>query len=217
MDEDGEPIELTRRRRRSDRSTRSTKTLGESGRYRLHLVDADGRTNKEPPEFVFNVTPNRPPDVKIAVPARDVRVSPIEELQTKASVWDDFGLRAYGVSFSLAGQPAEDVVLGRVDHAQRAARSRPSDRLRGARGRARPAAVLLLLGRRRGAGRPAATHLGDMYFAEVRHFEEIFRQGEQPPGGRSSSNSSNSRAARTPSRPKSWPSCRSRSSTPPGR
>ena len=25
--------------------------------------------------------------------------------------------------------------------------------------------------------------MGDMYFAEVRHFEEIFRQGEQPPGG----------------------------------
>src|SRR5207248_79666 len=24
---------------------------------------------------------------------------------------------------------------------------------------------------------------GDMFFAEVRHFEEIFRQGEQPPGG----------------------------------
>src|SRR5262249_60679972 len=23
---------------------------------------------------------------------------------------------------------------------------------------------------------------GDMFFAEVRHFEEIFRQGEQPPG-----------------------------------
>ena len=27
--------------------------------------------------------------------------------------------------------------------------------------------------------------MGDMYFAEVRHFEEIFRQGEQPPGGQS--------------------------------
>src|SRR5205814_281447 len=24
---------------------------------------------------------------------------------------------------------------------------------------------------------------GDLYFAEVRHFEEIFRQGEQPPAG----------------------------------
>ena len=26
---------------------------------------------------------------------------------------------------------------------------------------------------------------GDMYFAEVRHFEEIFRQGEAPPSGSS--------------------------------
>ena len=31
-------------------------------------------------------------------------------------------------------------------------------------------------------GQPRRTS-GDMYFAEVRHFEEIFRQGEQPPGG----------------------------------
>ncbi len=31
-------------------------------------------------------------------------------------------------------------------------------------------------------GQPRRTS-GDMFFAEVRHFEEIFRQGEQPPGG----------------------------------
>ena len=31
-------------------------------------------------------------------------------------------------------------------------------------------------------GQPRRT-FSDMFFAEVRHFEEIFRQGQQPPGG----------------------------------
>ncbi len=65
----------------------ATQTLQESGRYHLELIDAAGRENKLPPRFVINVTPNQPPDVKIAFPARDVRVSPIEELDTQASVW----------------------------------------------------------------------------------------------------------------------------------
>jgi hypothetical protein len=55
-----------------------------------------------------------------------------------------------------------------------------------------------------------------MYFAEVRHFEEIFRQGEQPsaPPQRTSKMS---RVAATPSRPSNWQSFRKRSSMAPGR
>ncbi len=55
---------------------------------------------------------------------------------------------------------------------------------------------------------------GDMFFAEVRDFEQIFRQGQLPPAA-SSSNSS--RAGRTGSRPSNSPSCRSRSSPRRGR
>ncbi|HJS08035.1 MAG TPA: hypothetical protein VJ809_10265, partial [Pirellulales bacterium] len=64
--------------------------LTQSRRYRLQLVDAEGRKNKLPPEIVINVTPNRPPDVKLEAPARDVQVSPLEELALKARVYDDF-------------------------------------------------------------------------------------------------------------------------------
>ena len=44
---------------------------------------------------------------------------------------------------------------------------------------------------------------GDMFFAEVRPFEEIFRQGEQPPGG-----SAESRARRAAERPAGRPARR---------
>jgi hypothetical protein len=169
-----------------------THTLENSARYRLHLVDADRRSNKHPPEFVFNVTRNRPPDIKVEIPARDVRVSPIEELDTKASVWDDFGLRAYGISFALAGDPPQDVVLGEPAGHPRGV---GPDRMAG-RGPRRDAAYLIDFEALQAEpdrlawyyfwaediapnGEPRRT-FSDMYFAEVRHFEEIFRQGQQP-------------------------------------
>lgn len=169
-----------------DRSVRTfSVALAESGRYRLYLVDDQGRANKEPPEFVFTVTPNRRPEIRVEAPARDVRVSPIEELEAKAQVWDDFGLVAYGLSYSLAGGPATDVPLGQK-----------------AEGGKRHPAVTLVDFEALGAepdqllsyyfwaedngadGEPRRT-MGDMYFAEVRHFEEIFREGEQPAGDQS--------------------------------
>ena len=56
-------------------------TLTNSARYSLELVDADGRTNKMPTEFSIVVLPDRPPEVKIAFPRGDQRVSSLEEMQ----------------------------------------------------------------------------------------------------------------------------------------
>jgi hypothetical protein len=154
--------------------------LAQSRRYRLQLIDAEGRTNKLPPEFVINVTPNRPPDVKLEAPARDVQISPLEELALRARVYDDFGLRRFGVSYSMAGEPPQEIVLGEatpgkerreVEHviAFEALKAEP-DQLLSYYFWAEDAAA-------DGAVRRTS---GDMYFAEVRPFEEIFRQGQQP-------------------------------------
>ena len=63
-------------------------------------------------------------------------------------------------------------------------------------------------------GQPRRTS-GDMFFAEVRHFEEIFRQGEQPPSG-SAENEQEQQQGQRPGGRASWPSSRRRSSTAPG-
>ena len=86
-------------------------TLTESRRFRLHLLDDEGRANKAPPELVLNVTPNRPPEINMLRPARDVRVSPIEELAVRAELADDFGLLEYGIGYSLG---VEDVSRARA-------------------------------------------------------------------------------------------------------
>ena len=45
--------------------------------------DKDGRASKQPAELAINVTQNRPPDLKLEFPGRDVDVSPIEDRRVK--------------------------------------------------------------------------------------------------------------------------------------
>ncbi|MEX2141065.1 MAG: DUF4175 family protein [Pirellulales bacterium] len=156
--------------------------LKESRRYRLQLVDSEGRANKLPPEFAINVTPNRPPDVKLATPARDVQVSPLEELSLTARVYDDFGLRRFGVSYSMAGEPPQEIVLGETAPGKE--RREVEHVIAFEALKAEPDQLLSYYFWAEDAGADGAVRRisGDMYFAEVRPFEEIFRQGQQPTG-----------------------------------
>ena len=158
-------------------------TLEQSRRFKLHLADDRDRANKYPPEFVINVTRNQPPDLKLARPSRDVQVSPLEELRLKASAWDDYGLSSYGVTYSLAGQAPQDLALG---HSAAAKQRHDLDHLVAFETlEAQPDQLLsyhFWAEDMAPDGKPRRT-FSDMFFAEVRHFEEIYRQGEPPPGG----------------------------------
>ncbi len=180
--EQGETIEL---QATTDDPTvyKMTRALQETGRYKLHLTAKAGRRNKLPPEFVFRVVPNQPPDVKVTMPARDVRVSPIEELEAAASAWDDIGLNTFGISYQLAGAEEEEITLG--GQASEKERQQIEHLIELETLRAEPDQLLSYYFWAEDFGpdgEPRRT-LGDMYFAEVRYFEEIFRQGQQPPGG----------------------------------
>lgn len=154
--------------------------LDRSRRAELALTDEAGRSNKERYEFAFNVLPNKPPDIKLAKPARDVQVSPLEELLLSANAWDDYGLQRIGVSYlSADGQTQERVLSQAVAGKQRI---EVKDLLAFEELRAKPDDLLsyhfwaedLATD---GSVRRASS---DMFFAEVRPFDEIFRQGQQP-------------------------------------
>ena len=87
-------------------------TLDESRHYELRLVDADGRTNRVPPQLQLDALPNRRPELKLAFPRGDQRVSALEEMAFQAEAWDDFGVRAYGIAYGMAGQEPKFVELG---------------------------------------------------------------------------------------------------------
>jgi len=153
--------------------------LEKSGRYELILVDDAGRTNKVPPLFVLDALTNRAPELKFAFPKGDQRVSALEEMAFKAEASDDFGLKGYGFAYNLAGQEAKFVELGNAagPHEKRAFDHLVPLETLGAQ----PDQLLsyYLWAEDVGPdGNPRRT-TSDMFFAEVRPFEEIFREGQQ--------------------------------------
>lgn len=157
--------------------------LTESRRYELELVDAEGRMNKQPPTIAINVLPNKPPDLKLVQPSRDTRVSPIEELDLKANVWDDFGVTRFGFAYALGPIEPTDVMLGESAPAKQ--RTMMEHLVAFEELDAEPDQLLSYHFWAEDTGPEGEVRRvsSDMYFAEVRHFEEIFREGQSPPAG----------------------------------
>jgi hypothetical protein len=133
------------------------------------------------------VLANRPPEVRLASPRGDVRPSALEEVTFDGTVWDDFGSPAYGLAYNLAGAEPKFIELGREVPAKE---KRPFNHL----------VKLEELGVKPddliswyawaddiGPDGKVRRTSGDLFFAEVRPFDEIFReqqqQGEQGGGG----------------------------------
>ena len=150
-----------------------------SRRYEVRVVDEAGRRNETPPRLAIDVHRNQPPQIALAFPGKDVRVSPLEELTLEARISDDTAIVGHGVSYRLAGRPARELRL--------AGQARSATTSGGFTARA--AILLEDLGARPddlltyhfwaedhdGNGKLRRTS-GDMYLAEVRPFEERFRE-----------------------------------------
>lgn len=161
----------------------ATWTCEQSRRFKLELVDDAGRTNQKQILFSINVTPNQPPSLKAVFPAKDLEVSPLEELELKATVWDDFGATKLGLTYSLAGNEPVDVIIAEQTAAKQKHEAAHVVRLEELS--AEPDQLLSYHWWAEDVGPDGQPRrvFGDMYFAEVRPFEEIFRQGEQPASG----------------------------------
>ncbi|MDI6449917.1 DUF4175 family protein [Anaerobaca lacustris] len=87
-------------------------TAENSERYELLVADARGLENEFPPRFAIDVHKNLPPDVKPVFPNRDVAASALEELDLQAEVSDDYGVTNFGLTYTLAGVQSREIALG---------------------------------------------------------------------------------------------------------
>jgi len=157
--------------------------LDQNRQYELQLVDDAGRTNKVPPQFVIEALKNRPPELTLALPRGDQRVSALEEIAFQAEAVDDFGLKAYGVAYTLAGQDTKFVQLG--------TNSAPNEKrqldyllsLEDLAARTDQLLTYYVWADDIGPDARLRRTSSDMFFAEVRPFDEIFREGEPMEGG----------------------------------
>jgi hypothetical protein len=158
--------------------------LTNGGRYSLALRDAEGRSSKFPADIVISVLTNHPPELKLVFPRGDQRVSRLEELQLQAEARGEFGLLKYGIGYGLAGQDPRFVELGQNagrDDKRQFNYMIPLETLH-----LEDDQVLdyFVWADDYGPDGNVRRTFGDMFFAEVRPFEETYRaeQGGQGQG-----------------------------------
>jgi membrane protein YdbS with pleckstrin-like domain len=158
-------------------------TLDASKNYELLLRDADGRTNRVPAQFVFEALKNRRPELKLVAPRGDQRVSPLEEIQFSAEAWDDYGIQSIGLDYTIAGKEKQTALLTPENGAKGKLNLAHLIRLEQLGVAPDQLVSYYLWAEDIGPdGQPRRTS-SDMFFAEIRPFEEIYRENESAGGG----------------------------------
>ncbi len=153
-------------------------TAAQSQQFSLNLTDTDGRANRVPPRFTLEVHQNMPVALTPRFPGRDVQVSPLEELALEAEVSDDYGVLGYGLVFGLAGSEPETVTLGGTIEAGKKDVSTHMLALEDMNVQRDQLLSYYYWADDLGPDGMARRTTSDIYFAEIRPFEEIFRESE---------------------------------------
>jgi hypothetical protein len=151
--------------------------------YELRLMDAENRTNKVPAQFVFEALKNRAPEVKLASPRGDQRPSSLEEVLFEGTVWDDFGVQAYGLAYSVEGKEIKYIELGRGVPAKEKRSFQHVLRMEDLGVEPDSLVSWFVWADDLDPTGNVRRTSGDMFFAEVRPFEEVFREGQGGGGG----------------------------------
>lgn len=171
----------------------------QGGTYDLVLRDADGRTNRTPASFSFEVLSNRTPELKLARPRGDQRPSPLEELRFEGTAWDDFGLVAYGLGFTVGAGEPQIVVLGTNAPSQEKHTLRHEIALEPLGVEPDDLVSWFLWADDIGPDGTVRRTQTDLFFGEIRPFDEIFREqtsSSSSGGGQESGNQEGSPTTR---------------------
>ena len=81
----------------------------QSGNYRIHIIDVEGFTNRDPINYTLTVLRDAAPDVNIVSPARDTVLDNemLVELQVEAA--DDYGIQALQLVYHVEAEGAEEI------------------------------------------------------------------------------------------------------------
>lgn len=152
-------------------------------RLKLHLVDQSGRKNRDPEEFRIDVIPNRVPDLKLAFPGKDMKVSPLQEVPFEAGVIDDFGVLETALVVQVPGQDPISLPLGRDLKGGEQHKLSSIQRLEELRVQPDELVTYYLYADDFGPDGQRRRTSSDVFFAEVRSFDEIYRQVDQQGAG----------------------------------
>ncbi|MDO8680426.1 MAG: hypothetical protein Q7R30_18065 [Acidobacteriota bacterium] len=156
--------------------------IAKDGSYRVALNDIDGLSSEGDTEYFIRMLDDRPPDVRILRPAGDKQVSPLEEVAIEARADDDYGLAALELVFKTSAGTQTVVPLGSPVSGSIAAGTHTVflEDLK-----VKPGDFVTYHARARdlGRGRRASEARSDIFFLEVKPYEEEFVASESQAGG----------------------------------
>jgi hypothetical protein len=171
--------------RSDDRTFETDLILAKDDSYRIRLADGDGLVSRDEAEYFIRVMNDRPPDVRILRPSADQQITPLEEVPIEARADDDYGIGKFELVYAVAGGPEHVTPFERItgtDIQKVGVRVLPAEDLR-----VKPGEVISYYARATDVGRgkrpTAAT--SDIFFLEVKPFNEEFMSAESQASGAS--------------------------------
>jgi len=161
---------------RTAEGLRARLTIDQDTTYRVAARDGDGLDSTTGVEYFIRMLNDRPPDVRIARPGGDRQVTPLEEVTIEAVADDDFAVASLEIVVQRQGK-AETVVPVRTNQSpQVTGRYVVAMEDLGVK----PGEMVSYHARARdvGRGRAATEVRSDIYFLEVKPYEETFRAAQ---------------------------------------
>jgi hypothetical protein len=148
--------------------------LSKDDSYRIHLADTDGMKSTGEAEYFIRLMDDRPPDVRILRPSGDQPITPLEEVPIEARADDDYGIASFELVYAVAGGAEHVVPFERL--------TGTSEQKLGTRLLAvedlhvKPGDVVTYYARARdiARGKPSSLATSDIFFLEVKPFNEEF-------------------------------------------
>ncbi len=173
----------------ADGRFKATLPITADGAYRVALRDADGLASDGDTEYFIRVLNDRPPDVRILRPAGDRQVTALEEITIEARADDDYGVGAFDLVYSIrgAGEKAVPFEGKRAPLSVTGQHTLYLEELG-----VKPGDFVTYYARVRDVsrGRRSTEARSDIFFLEVKPFEEEFASAQSQAGGGGSGNRS---------------------------
>ena len=152
--------------------------------YRIALADTDGLKNPGETEFYIRTVEDRPPEVRVLRPARDRSVSALEEVDVEVQAEDDFGVDRVELVYGIRGG-VEKVVPLRIESSATLVNSKHTVYLEDLKVKPGDFVSYYVRARDIARGKRSSEARSDMFFFEVKPFEEEFTlaQSDAQQGG----------------------------------
>jgi hypothetical protein len=166
----GAPVAM----RASGASAAADVVLADDNGYRVRLADADGLASVGEVEYFIRVMDDRPPTVHIVRPTADQGITPLQEVAIEARAEDDYGIAQFDLVYAVAGRQPKTVPFTRLSGTS-VARS-GTHLLATEELGVQPGDVVTYYARVRdeARGKPSSETRSDMFFLEVKPFNEEF-------------------------------------------